>query len=183
MSAAVPIFIAAILLTACFKRVDVCAAFYEGAMENLKTAAELCPTLILLMTAIEMFSGSGASQALSGLLEPLTSALGFPAECTPLMLIRPISGSGSLAVLENILSSVPAESLAARTACVMMGATETTLYTIAVYYGAVKRRAGARIFAACLARRRRGLYLRFNIRKIIFCVNFLTKCLAICKKI
>ena len=51
MSAAVPIFIAVILLTACFKRVDVCAAFYEGAMENLKTAAELCPTLILLMTA------------------------------------------------------------------------------------------------------------------------------------
>mgnify|MGYP006950589211 CR=1 FL=1 len=61
MSAAVPIFIAVILMTACFKRVDVCAAFYEGAMENLKTAAELCPTLILLMTAIEMFSGSESS--------------------------------------------------------------------------------------------------------------------------
>lgn len=168
MSAAMPIFIAVILMTACFKRVDVCAAFYEGAMENLKTAAELCPTLILLMTAIEMFSGSGASQALSGLLEPLTSALGFPAECTPLMLIRPISGSGSLAVLENILSSTHAESLAARTACVMMGATETTLYTIAVYYGAVKRRAGARIFAACLAADAAGFIFASIFAKLFF---------------
>lgn len=112
------------------------------------TAFEMCPALILLMTAIGMFGGCGLSEAVSNALSPAANALGFPAECTKLMLIRPLSGSGSLAVLENILSECPPESAASRTACVMMGATETTLYTITVYFGAVKTKARPAVFVS-----------------------------------
>ena len=144
----VPLLIAAVLVSAVIKKVDILSAFVEGAKENLIVCAELCPTLILLMTAICMFNDSGAANGISELLKPLTSLLGLPAECTPLMLIRPISGSGSLAVLEKLLGANPIDSAAARTACVMMGATETTLYTIVVYYGAVRKKADAGVFVS-----------------------------------
>jgi spore maturation protein B len=144
----VPLIIAAIFIIATAKHVDIAGAFIEGAKENLITAFEMCPTLILLMTVIGMFVDSGTAEGISGLLEPLTSALGFPAECTPLMLIRPISGSGSLSVLDKILADCPVDSFAARTACVMMGATETTLYTIAVYFGAIKTKAKSAVFVS-----------------------------------
>lgn len=163
-----PLIIAAIFITALAKRVDILDAFVEGAKENLTTALEMCPTLILLMTAIGMFGDSGASEGLSRLLEPLTSALGFPTECTPLMLIRPVSGSGSLAVLEDILNNSPADSVAARTACVMMGATETTLYTIAVYFGAVKAKAKPAVFISSFTADLAGFLFASLFVKLLF---------------
>ncbi|MCD7742665.1 MAG: spore maturation protein [Ruminococcus sp.] len=138
--------VAVVFVVALIKKVDIFDAFCDGAKENLKTAASLCPTLILLVTVIKMFTESGASDVLSEFLKPVTSFLGFPEECTSLMLVRPISGSGSLAVLDEILSSSPADSFAARVACVMMGATETTLYTIAVYFAAVKAKPQIGVF-------------------------------------
>jgi spore maturation protein B len=168
MNLVVPIIIAAIFLTALAKRRDIIADFTDGAKENLIVAFELCPTLILLMTAVGMFTSSGAADGLSQALEPITSALGFPAECTPLMLIRPVSGSGALAVLDEILGSNPIDSLAAQTACVMMGATETTLYTIAVYYGSVKRKADAGVFISSFSADIAGFFFASLITKIFF---------------
>jgi spore maturation protein B len=168
MNFMIPAIIAAVFVTALVKRVDIAEAFAEGARENLVTALELCPTLILLMTAIGMFSGSGAADGLSRLLEPVTSALGFPSECTPLMLIRPISGSGSLAVLDRILTDSPPDSAAARTACVMLGATETTLYTIAVYFGAVKAKARPAVFVSSFAADLAGFLFASLFVKLFF---------------
>lgn len=127
-----------ICVYALFKGSDVFSDFLDGARENLKTCAELLPTLIAIITAIGMLRASGAVDMLTGLASGALGKIGFPAACLPLALIRPISGSGALAVCEQILSECGPDSFAGRTASVMLGATETTFYTIAVYFGSVK---------------------------------------------
>ena len=134
----IPFFIALIMAVGLFKKVDVFGEFIEGAKENLKSAFDILPALIALVTAIGMFKASGALEAISAVLSPLTEFLGFPVECTPLAIIRPISGSGALAVFESILCDVSPDSFAGRVASVIIGSTETTFYTIAVYYGVTK---------------------------------------------
>lgn len=119
------------------RRTDVFSDFIEGASENIKVCAGLLPTLIALITAIGMLQASGAVDMLTGLVSGVLGKLGFPPECLPLALIRPISGSGALAVYEDILTHCHPDSFAGRAASVMLGATETTFYTIAVYFGAV----------------------------------------------
>lgn len=131
----IPFFIALIIAAGLVKRVDVFGEFIEGAKENLKAAFEILPALIALMTAIGMFKASGALEIISGAISPITSLLGFPEECIPLAIIRPVSGSGAIAVYESILNDVSPDSFAGRVASVMIGSTETTFYTIAVYYG------------------------------------------------
>jgi len=134
----IPFFIALILLAGLIKHVDVFAEFTEGAKENLKAAFEILPALTALMTAIGMFKASGALEVISEAISPLTALFGFPEECIPLALIRPVSGSGALAVFESILGDVSPDSFAGRVASVIIGSTETTFYTIAVYYGITK---------------------------------------------
>lgn len=143
-----PVLVAAVMLTALAKKTGISSAFGEGAREGLQTAVEIFPTLLLLITAVTMFTGSGCSGLLSQLFAPAAEKLGFPSECIPLMIIRPVSGSGSLAVLEGILDENPPDSFAARTACVMMSAAETTLYTITLLFSSVKVKPRASFFAA-----------------------------------
>ena len=131
----IPFFIALIMIIGLIKRVDVFGEFTEGAKENLKAAFDVLPALIALMTAIGMFKASGALEVISEAISPLTGFLGFPEECIPLAIIRPVSGSGALAVFESILNDVSPDSFAGRVASVIIGSTETTFYTIAVYYG------------------------------------------------
>lgn len=144
----VPLLIVFILVCGIVKKVDVAEAFCEGAAENLKTAAELLPTLILLMTAVGMFTSSGAAEFIADWLRPVTQILGFPDECIPLALIRPVSGSGALACLETIFTNVSPDCYAGRVASVLMGSTETTFYTIAVYFSAIKEKVRPSVFAA-----------------------------------
>lgn len=143
-----PLLIAAILVYGLLKKVDIVAAFCEGAAENLKMAFGLLPMLILLMTAVGVFTASGACEIIADILSPVTSFLGFPNECIPLAIIRPVSGSGALACLETILSNVSPDSYTGRVASVLMGSTETTFYTIAVYFSAIKKKACTPIFIA-----------------------------------
>ncbi|MBD5144690.1 MAG: spore maturation protein [Ruminococcus sp.] len=131
----IPFFIALIMVIGLIKRIDVFGEFTEGAKENLKAAFEVLPALIALMTAIGMFKASGALEVISAAISPITGFLGFPEECIPLAIIRPVSGSGALAVFESILNDVSPDSFAGRVASVIIGSTETTFYTIAVYYG------------------------------------------------
>lgn len=131
----IPFFIAIIIVSGLIKRVDVFDEFIRGAKENLSAAFEILPALIALMTAIGMFKASGALEVISEAISPITAFLGFPEECIPLAIIRPVSGSGALAVFESILNDVSPDSLAGRVASVIIGSTETTFYTIAVYYG------------------------------------------------
>lgn len=133
----IPAVTGGIIIYAAAKKTDVFAAFIEGARENLAACAELLPTLVALITAIGMLRCSGASELLTGAAGGFLDKLGFPAECLPLALIRPVSGSGALAVFEEILKGSSPDSFPGKVASVMLGATETTFYTVAVYFGAV----------------------------------------------
>ncbi|MCI8553975.1 MAG: spore maturation protein [Clostridiales bacterium] len=111
--------------------------FTAGAGDGLRTCVRVLPSLVALMTAVSMLQASGLLDQLTAFLAPAASLLGLPAPVLPMALMRPVSGSGSLAVLENLLRQYGPDSLAGRVACVMQSSTETTFYTIAVYYGAV----------------------------------------------
>ena len=132
----IPIFIGLIVLYGLFHKVNVFDEFIEGAKENLSVGIGILPSLIAMITAIGMFKASGGMEMIASLLKPLTDILGFPSECLPLAVMRPVSGSGALAVYESILESVHPDSFAGRVASVILGSTETTFYTLAVYYGA-----------------------------------------------
>ncbi len=119
-------------------KVDIFSAFTQGAKENTKVAFDIFPSLIFLLTAVGMLRASGLIEFLSSKLSFAFDSIGFPAECFPLVLIRSISGGGALAVLNDILSDVHPDSYVGRVASVMMGSTETTFYTIAVYFSAIK---------------------------------------------
>ena len=124
--------------TACFalgKRVDVYSALTKGAEEGLTVLLHILPSLIALLSAVYMFRASGAMEALGALLAPALDKIGIPAETAPLLFIRPISGSGALAVASDLMDAHGPDSYIGRVAAVMLGSTETTFYTIAVYFG------------------------------------------------
>jgi spore maturation protein B len=116
--------------------VDVYAALTEGAAGALQVTAPILPTMAALFCAIYMLRASGALDLLTTLLSPLTNALGLPPETTALMLIRPFSGSGALAAGSELMAQHGPDSYIGRVAAVMLGSTETTFYTIGVYFGA-----------------------------------------------
>ena len=121
---------------ALYRKVDVFSAITTGATEGLGTVIKIFPNLVCLLTAVYMLRASGAMEAFAGLLSPFFDFLGLPPETAPLMIVRPISGSGALAIGAEIIESYGADSPVGRTAAVMLGSTETTFYTIAVYFGA-----------------------------------------------
>ena len=108
----------------------------DGAGEGLKLLISILPALILLLTAVHMLKASGAVEIFSKLSSPLFSCFGIPAETAMLVLIRPISGSAALAVGADLMAQYGVDSTIGRTAAVMLGSTETTFYTISVYFGA-----------------------------------------------
>ena len=107
-----------------------------GAADGLKMLISLAPALILLLTAVTMLRASGAVEILSSFLAPVFHFFGIPAETAILVLIRPISGSAALAVGTDLMATYGVDSQIGRTAAVMLGSTETTFYTISVYFGA-----------------------------------------------
>lgn len=134
----IPLIIVLIVFWGLFKKLDVFSEFVEGGKEGAKVAFNILPTLVALMTCIGMFKASGALEMISRLLAPITSLIGFPSECVPLALIRPVSGSGALAVYESLLTDNQPDSFIGRVASTLMGSTETTFYTLAVYFAAAK---------------------------------------------
>jgi len=107
-----------------------------GAADGLKLLGSILPALILLLMAVHMLKASGAAEIFSRLLSPLFSCFGIPPETALLVLIRPISGSAALAVGADLMAQYGVDSVVGRTAAVMLGSTETTFYTISVYFGA-----------------------------------------------
>ena len=122
--------------TALQKKENAYDLLLTGGADGLKLLAFLLPALILLLTAVHMLKASGAVEVLSSLLSPLFSRFGIPPETAILVLIRPISGSAALAVGAALMTQYGVDSLVGRTAAVMLGSTETTFYTISVYFGA-----------------------------------------------
>ena len=131
----IPVLLAAVAVFGMGKRVDVYAVLTRGAEDGLSVLLRIIPTLVALLTAVSMFRASGAAELFSRLCAPVLELLGIPAETAPLMLIRPVSGSGALAVGTELMTTYGPDSLIGRVAAVMLGSTETTFYTIAVYFG------------------------------------------------
>ena len=115
---------------------DAYSLLVAGAAEGLDTLKSIIPVLIVLLTAVGMLRASGAMDLLTGLLAPVCRLAGIPPETVPLVVIRPISGSAALAVGTEIMSTYGVDSEIGRTAAVMLGSTETTFYTVSVYFSA-----------------------------------------------
>lgn len=132
------------------RKIDVFSEFQKGATENLKTAVEILPALLILITSINMLKESGALEALTAFVSPLATKLGFPPDCVGLALIRPISGSGAISYFKQLLTSHSPDSFTGKVASVMMGSTETTFYVITVYFSALKQKCPRKLIVASL---------------------------------
>lgn len=147
---ALPAVVAIILISGVIRRVPLFDCFLEGAKEGLAAGVAVLPALVALMVGVGVLRASGALNMLCLALEPVARLLGIPKEVLPLTLMRPISGSGALAVFSDIIAAHGPDSLVGRTASVIQGSTETTFYTLAVYYGATKVRRTRQNLPACL---------------------------------
>ena len=147
----IPVLLAGAALYALCRRVDVFSALTTGAGEGLSVVLRILPPLVALLTAVYMLRASGALELLTELLTPVLTFLGIPPETAGLLLIRPVSGSGALAVGSDIMQTYGPDSTIGRTAAVMLGSTETTFYTVAVYYGAAGIRRTRHTIPAALA--------------------------------
>ena len=132
----VPILLLLACLAALRKKENAYSLLIDGAGEGLKLLMTLVPTLILLLTAVSMLRASGAMEMLSKFCAPVFKVFGIPPETAILVLIRPISGSAALAIGTQLMTQYGVDSQIGRTVAVMLGSTETTFYTISVYFGA-----------------------------------------------
>ena len=133
----IPCIVVLMVFHGAFKGVDIFSEFIAGAKNGFKIVLNIAPSLIALILAIDMLKASGGLQVLCGILSPVAKLLGIPGDVIPLTILSPISGSGSLGMYESILKDNGPDSFIGRCASVMMGSTETTFYTMTVYYGSV----------------------------------------------
>lgn len=134
----IPVIIVGIFLWGLIQKKNVFELFLEGATDGLKTSVSIVPALICLLTAVTMFKTSGAMTVLMWIVRPFTELIGLPSEVLPMALMRPISGSGAMVLFSEILAEYGPDSFVGKVASVLEGSSETTFYTIAVYYGATK---------------------------------------------
>lgn len=134
---AVPLMIGGIVLFGLFSRIDVYDSFVEGAKSGLESMVRIVAPLVGLVVGISMLRASGMMEFFAKIVSPVTAFFGIPSDVLPLALLRPVSGSGSIAIVNDIFKNCGVDSVAGRIASVMMGSTETTFYTIAVYFGSV----------------------------------------------
>lgn len=132
----IPLLLAFISVWALREKINVYEALTDGAAEGLRILLRIFPHLLALLTAIAMFRASGGLDILTQWLRPVLEAVGIPSETAALVLLRPFSGSGGLAIGSELITTYGPDSAIGRTAAVMLGCTETTFYTIAVYFGA-----------------------------------------------
>jgi len=120
-----------------YKRVPVYETFVEGAKEGFHVAIRILPYLVAILFAIGMFRASGAMDFLVSALNPVLRLVGFPGEVLPMAIVRPLTGSGSAAIVADMIGQYGEDSIFVKMAAVMFGSTETTFYVVAVYFGAV----------------------------------------------
>lgn len=134
---ALPLLIVSIPLYAAYRKVPVYESFTEGAKDGFDTAVRIIPHLVGMMAAISIFRASGAMEMVLGLFAPLLENIGIPSEVLPLALLRPITGAGSLAYTADLIQTFGPDSFVAKIASTIQGSTDTTLYVLTVYFGAV----------------------------------------------
>jgi spore maturation protein B len=134
---AIPLFLAAILIFGLFRKVKVYESFVEGAKEGFQMAVRIIPYLVAILVGIGMLRGAGAIDMLSQWLGPALDKVGFPVEILPVAIMRPLSGSGSLGIVTEMIKTHGPDSFLGRLAATAYGSTETTFYVLAVYFGSV----------------------------------------------
>lgn len=164
---AVPITILFIILYAVKEKIEIFDLFLKGATEGIEITLKIFPTLIGLFLAIGMLNSSGILDFTTMIISPVLNLIGFPKEIVPLAILRPISGSASMAIATNIIKQNGVDSFIGILAAVIMGSTETTLYTIAVYTSSVKIKDTRGIIIACLAADITGIVVSFFVCKLI----------------
>ena len=133
----IPLMLVGFPLYGLYKRVPVYESFVEGAKEGFQVAVRIIPYLVAILFAVAMFRASGAMDLLARALGPILRPIGFPAEVLPMAIIRPLTGSGSAALVVDMINRYGEDSIFVKMAAVMFGSTETTFYVIAVYFGAI----------------------------------------------
>ncbi|MBP9212613.1 MAG: spore maturation protein [Bacteroidetes bacterium] len=134
---AIPMFILIFLGWGLIKKVKVYEVFVEGAKDGFNTAVKIIPFLVAMLFAIGIFRASGAMDVVVALLSPITNLIGMPADVLPLALLRPLSGSGSMGLMTELMKTNGPDSFIGVLASTMFGSTETTFYILAVYFGSV----------------------------------------------
>ncbi|MFD0958774.1 spore maturation protein [Paenibacillus chungangensis] len=125
------------LYAAMRRKLPVYETFVEGAKDGFGTAISIIPHLVGMMVAISMFRASGAMELMLSAVRPLFDWLGIPSEVLPLGLLRPLTGAGSLAFTADLIGTYGPDSMIGRIASTIQGSTDTTLYVLTVYFGAV----------------------------------------------
>ncbi len=146
-----PVLVGALLLFGYARGVQVYDSAVEGAKEGLTVSARIVPYLVIILTAVTMFRASGALDFVIGLIDPVTSAFGVPAEVMPMALLRPFSGSGAFGIMSETLTAHGPDTFIGYLTSTLQGSTETTFYVLAVYFGAARISQGRHTLPACLA--------------------------------
>lgn len=165
---AMPLVILIIIIEAIKNKIAVFDVFLKGATDGVEITLKIFPTLIGLFVAIGMIKDSGILDFITKVISPILNLIHFPGEVVPLALLRPISGSASMAVATNIIKNNGVDSFAGILASVIMGSTETTLYTIAVYTSSVKIKNTRGILIAALAADLTGILVSLVVCRVIF---------------
>ncbi len=163
-----PLLMLAIVTIGFVRKVRIYEAFIAGAKEAFQIAIAIIPFLIAILVSIGMFRASGAMGALTKLLAPITGLVGMPAEVLPMAIVRPLSGSGALAVMTETMRTFGPDSLVGYMVSIMSGSTETTFYVLAVYFGAVGIRATRHAVASCLCADLTGLMAAVWLARAFF---------------
>lgn len=145
-----PLIVAIVLIIAIIKKVDIISAFAKGAGEGLKTIRNILPILLFVLSIIQIMRLSGFLDFFVTLIAPAAEMVGIPSEILPTVLLKPFSGSGSLAMLEDTITNYGVDSRIGRLAAVITASTETTFYTISVYLGNMAKKSGKIIACALL---------------------------------
>tara|TARA_B110000014_G_scaffold99004_1_gene68064 strand:- start:1184 stop:1696 length:513 start_codon:yes stop_codon:yes gene_type:complete len=164
----IPIIIAALVTYGWVRQVAIYESLVEGAKEGFQVALRIIPFLVAILVLIGMFRSSGALDVLVGFLAPLTAFVGMPAEVLPLAVLRPFSGSGSFAIAAETMQAHGPDSLIGYMSGTFTGSTETTFYTLAVYYGAIGIRNTRHTVPACLAADVTGILAATFIVNLLF---------------
>ena len=164
----IQVLIFTILILAWRKKVKVYEAFIDGAKEGFSVAIKIIPYLVAILVAIGMFRASGAMDIFVALFSPITNLIGMPAETLPVALMRPLSGSGALGLVTELMKQHGPDSFIGRVASTMWGSTETTFYVVAVYFGSVGVRRVRHSIAAVLVGDAVGLIMAVIICRLVF---------------
>lgn len=132
-----PLMVLGIVMYGVYKKVDVFDVFIVGVKEGLSMSLQIFPTILAMIVSVNIFLKSNLLQDITIYLQPIFNFLNFPTEILPLAILRPISGSSSLIMLNNILSTYGVDSFIGRVASVIQGSTDTTIYILGLYFGSV----------------------------------------------